>query len=106
MSAADAHGTTRVSLAYPPTMRTRLLHAMILATVACHAPAPAPAPSMHPPAATATDPAPTATGPTIVPPTIATPEPRPTWEWAVATLPALAGHTEVDPGDAAFARFL
>lgn len=33
-------------------------------------------------------------------------EPPPTWEWALSVLPELAEHSEVDPSEAALARFV
>jgi hypothetical protein len=83
-------------------MRPRLLLALSLASAACRPPTtsePAPVvPEARPmPLARAPEPAPTP-APSA--------EPAPTWQWAVSVLPELAEHSEVDPGEAALARFV
>ena len=100
-------------------MRPRLLLAVSLAGAACRPPAtieaapvvpgapvalaraPAPAPAPAEPAPASAEPAPASAEPAP-----ASAEPAPTWQWAVSVLPELAGHSEVDPGEAALARFV
>lgn len=82
-------------------MRVRLLVPALL--LACRParivePGPAVAPVAVPAAAPAPAPAPAEP--------VARPEPVPTWEWAVSVVPELARHSEVDPAEAALARFV
>lgn len=81
-------------------MRTRLLALTSLIAAACRPPT-AVAPDSP---LVASDPAPPVV--TLERPPTPEPEPPPTWAWAVSVLPALAGHSELDPGEAALASFL
>lgn len=61
----------------------------------------------RPPAtAPATGPSAAPTPATTAPEPVPAPEPPPTWEWALSVLPELAEHSEVDPSEAALARFV
>lgn len=85
-------------------MPARLLLAALFAAVACRPPVlvePGGPPVAPEPAVVAAESV-VAAEPVLA----AEPEPPPTWEWAVSVLPELAGHSEVDPADAALTRFL
>jgi len=90
-----------------PLMRTRLLSLALLAAAACR-PAVAVAPVIAPVARErAPEPLPAPeSAPAPEPAPLPAPEPAPTWAWAVSVLPELAGHSEVEPGEAALARFV
>jgi hypothetical protein len=99
-------------------VRSPLLLPALLSVLACHRPAavdpggPVVAPGYTGPVVGALErspepaPAPERTPTSEPAPTPETPEPPPTWEWALSVLPELAEHSEVDPSEAALARFV
>ena len=92
-------------------VRAPLLLPVLLSALACHRPVavdpgpPVVVPDYEGPVVGALERAPEP-APEPTPEPSPTPEPPPTWEWALSVLPELAEHSEVDPSEAALARFV